>query len=167
LLYLLAPLCAVVGLAALVIVGPIAASFLIATGAWRHLRFRRALWRQGRFVAREDLERRLAAGEGTVIEEIGLKGPTRLWWTPDDVPSLGTLPLSYRDVVTVLEGGEHAFNAWCLTEYLDVDRGRAVTVSFSPRAVRRGDLARRFARSRWVKVVRPVLSAAPGEPPRE
>jgi hypothetical protein len=86
--------------------------------------------RQKRLVTWRDLEWRLMNGEGTAIEEVGLKGAERVWWTPDDNASLGRLPSSYREVSDVLDGAPHAFNDWCLSEYLDPERGRAMTPRF-------------------------------------
>jgi len=44
----------------------------------------------------------------------------------------------------VLDGEPHAFNDWCLAEYLDPERGQAMTTEVSLRAVRSGELTGRF-----------------------
>ena len=149
------------------LVGTPFVAFLVSTQAWSRRRFRRTMRKQGRFVPWRDLERRLMDGEGTVIEEVGLKGAQRVWWTPDDVASMGRLPSSYEEVGDVLEGAPHAFNDRCLAEYLDPERGRAMTTAVSLRAVRSGALAGRFPRSRWVKVVRPLFPPSADDPQPE
>lgn len=154
----------VLGVLSVIVVGPFAVLLFLSTGIWNRRRFRRSMRKQGRLVAWRDLERRLMDGEGTVIEEVGLKGAQRVWWTPDDVASMGRLPSSYEEVGDVLEGAPHAFNDRCLAEYLDPDRGRAMTTAVSLRAVRSGALAGRFPRSRWVKVVRPLFPPSADDP---
>ena len=153
----------VLGVISVIVMAPFFVLLFLSTGI-RSLRFRRSMRKQGRLVAWRDLERRLMDGEGTVIEEVGLKGARRVWWTPDDVASLGELPSSYREVGDVLDGAPHAFNDWCLAEYLDPERGRAMTTEVSLRAVRSGELTGRFPRSRWVKVVRPLFPPSADDP---
>jgi len=154
---LFVPFGLVLGVSSAIVVGPFAVLLLSTYTTWRRWRFRRSMRKQGRLVAWRDLERRLMDGEGTMIEEVDLKGAERVWWTPDAVASLGRLPSSYREVGDVLDGAPHAFNDWCLAEYLDPERGRATTTAVPLRAVRSGELAERFPRSRWVKVVRRIF----------
>jgi len=150
--------------AASAVVGMPFVAFLLSAQAWRRRRLRRAMRMQGRFVAWGALERRLAEGEGTMIEEVGLKGTVRVWWTPDDVAPLGGLPSSHLEVGDVLDGAPHAFNDRCLAEYLDPERGRAMLTSVPRRALLSGELAGRFPRSRWVKVVRPLFPPSADDP---
>lgn len=150
-----------IALLGLLVVGPfvlfLIAAILGATLAIDRLKFRRALRRQGRLIARKDLEQKLRTGEGTFIEEMTFKGPHRAWWTEDDIPSRGELPSSDREVYAIAcDGAEHEFNARCLEEYIDTDRGRARLVPLSMRAIRKGEIARRYPRSRWVRIARPV-----------
>ena len=60
---------------------------VLPTEIWSRRRFRRSMRKQRRLIAWRDLEQRLMYSEGTVIEEVGLKGAQRVWWTPDDVAS--------------------------------------------------------------------------------
>ena len=93
----------VLGVISVIVMAPFFVLLFLSTGI-RSLRFRRSMRKQGRLVAWRDLERRLMDGEGTMSEEVGLKGAERVWWTPDDVASLGRLPSSYREVDDVLDG---------------------------------------------------------------
>lgn len=126
-------------------------------------RFRNEMKSKGRFVTLTDLRPRLNAGEGTLIEETGHKGPYHIWWTEDDLFSLGKAPSTDEELFAILTRKEtHAFNSLCLKEYLDDETGKALLTSIPPRYVASGRLARLFPDVRIAMLVRPF-----GPPTRE
>lgn len=113
---------------------------------------------QGRFITLDDLRPRLDTGTGTLIMQWGQKGTYRIWWTEDDLFSLGE-PVSARDdFIAVFQGQEHAFNTRCQQQYLDDETGRALLTSIPPRYGRSGKLARMFPRIKVAAVVQPFGS---------
>jgi phosphate/sulfate permease len=104
-----------------------------ATLAEHH--FRRVMQSKGRFVSFDDLHPRLMVGEGTLIEEMGLKAPYRLWWTQDDLFTLGSPASTREDFIAIYEGNGHSFNSRCLAEYLDEESGRGSSGDVSKKAI--------------------------------
>ncbi len=121
-------------------------------------RFRAAMKSKGRFIILEDLRPRLIAGEGTLIEDMGQKGPYRLWWTQDDLSTLGSPASTRADFIAIYAGKGHPFNSRCLDEYLDEDTGKALLTSIPARYSSSGKLARMFPRVKTAKVFRPFVA---------
>jgi hypothetical protein len=157
----LMPLFMVLGLLAIgALLLPIAVMypFWLVKHIIRDRRFRNALKFQGRSITLDALRPRLNAGEGTLIEDTGQKGPYRIWWTEDDIFSLG-IPVSKKDKDAFVSAfkGKHEFNARCLKEYLADDTGKALLTTMPARYARTEKLASMFPRMKVATVVRPFL----------
>lgn len=118
-------------------------------------RFRDTMKSKGRFARLDELRPRLIAGEGTLIEDTGQKGPLRLWWTQDDLFALGSPVSTDEEFQAVLLGEGHLFNSRCLNEYLDANNGKALLTSIPVRYATSGKLARLYPSARVAKVFRP------------
>jgi hypothetical protein len=152
----LAPFALAGGLLGLgVVLVPVAAMwpFLRVRHAVRERKYLNALRSQGRFVTADDLRPRLDAGLGTLIVDTGQKGPHRVWWTEDDLLGLGN-PVSTKEEFFAALKGEHAFNARCLTEYLEDKTGKALLTSMRTGDFRGERLGRTFPKAKVVTVVR-------------
>src|SRR5262249_39192322 len=84
---------------------------MIFIKGWREGRqFRRLMEGQGRFAWAKDLESKLAAGQGTLIEERGPKSVERIWYTGDDVQAQGSPP-NWDELLSAWKAGhDHPFN---------------------------------------------------------
>lgn len=126
-------------------------------------RFRDRLRVQGRLPRMNELQPKLEAGEGTLMVEMS-KGSRRVWWTPDDVPATGE-PVDVEDdeeYVAILSGEkEHAFNTYCLREYLDEETGKALLTPIRPTTC--GQLAKRYPKMRVIGVVVPLSEPEEGQ----
>jgi hypothetical protein len=120
-------------------------------------RFRAMMKTKGRFATLQDLRARLIAGEGTLIEDTGQKGPYRLWWTEDDLFTLGSPASTQEEFISILTGKDHPFNSRCLKDYLDKEAGKALLTSIQPRYAASGELARLFPNVKVAKVIRPLI----------
>jgi hypothetical protein len=115
---------------------------VVFIAGWREeRRFRKQLNGQGRFVRARDLEPRLAAGRGTLIEQHGPKSVERIWYTDDDVRAQGSPARDY----------DHAFNESCRQQYLDRSSGKAILTTIPPSS-RRKQLATRYPQMTIVRV---------------
>ena len=143
-------------LAITVFVVPIAAAlwpFFRAKQIMRERSRRNALAAQGRFATIDTLRPKLDAGTGSLIVDTGEKEPYRVWWTEDDLFDLGK-PVSTKDEFIAAFRGEHAFNARCLTEYLDDKTGKALLTSMTTRDWHGEQLTRTFPQMRVAAVIR-------------
>ena len=120
-------------------------------------RFRSRMKTKNRFATLEDLRPRLMAGEGTLIEDTGQKGPYRIWWTQGDLFAFGAPASTDEEFISVLTGEEHPFNSRCLKDYLDEETGKALLTSIPPRYAASGKLSRLFPRMKIAKVIRPFI----------
>jgi len=120
-------------------------------------RFRAMMKTKGRFASLEDLRPRLVAGEGTLIEDMGPKGPYHLWWTQDDLSSYGSPASTREDFIAIFEGKGHPFNSRCLEEYLDENAGTAWLTPIPARFAASGRLAEMFPLVKTAKVFRLVV----------
>jgi hypothetical protein len=115
-------------------------------------RLRSEMERQGRFARADDLEAKLAAGHGTLIEAWGSNGVERIWYTDDDVRAQGSPAKDWDDLFDAWKAGhDHAFNASCRQQYLDRNSGKAVLTTISPSS-RRNPLATRYPRMAIVRM---------------
>src|SRR5581483_1146777 len=117
---------------------------------------RRQMRAQGRLLSMADLRPRLEAGEGTLIEETGHKGPYHIWWTEDDLRP--GLDLAKEEIVAIPLGRENTFNSRYLEEYLDPQKGKAYLTAIRPHEARSGTLSTKYPRMPVAKVVRPLES---------
>jgi len=132
-----------IGVGAVVPILAVVLPFLAVKGFFRERKFLRQLKSRHRFVTLRRLRPRLEAGEGTLIEEWGLKGPYRIWWTGEDIRARGT-PLTLDDYRNIMQCKDNAFNAQCVQDYLEPETGRALLTNIRPRAARNGGLQRLF-----------------------
>jgi hypothetical protein len=96
----------------------------------RERRFSQQMWPAGRTTPWEDFECALNEKRGTAIGEyLSLKGPFRLWWTPDNVPILGPHKCDIGSHHAWLEPEFMPFFDWCREEYTDTETGTASLVS--------------------------------------
>ena len=155
-------LAVLMGLGAILVPVAVMWPFLRTKHLIHERRHRNALRSQGRFSTVDALRSKLDAGEGTLIEDTGQKGPYHIWWTEDDLFDLGK-PVSTKDKDAFLAAlrEEHAFNARCLKEYLDDKTGRALLTSIPARYARTGRLAQMLPRMKVAAVVRPFLQISP------
>jgi hypothetical protein len=74
-----------------------------------------------------EVANRRAAINGTWIEEYdSFKGPYRLWWSPDDLPSQSPHPCCFERIPWAAEDTE--FFRWCHVRYTDPEAGTALLV---------------------------------------
>jgi hypothetical protein len=163
---LLAPLMLVVGLFGFTVFFLIVACctpYLMLSGWWSERQFRRRMLEQGRLMQIPDFEARMAAGEGTVLEEWGPKGPLRVWWTAEDLCS--QVPaLSERDLMHALfstkecDGYEprRNFNRTCLEIYIGGAKGKASLVVVSGWYAKVRRFVDRYRPSKRVVVIPPL-----------
>lgn len=135
------------------ILWPILACYAIR----RENRYRNGLRSKGRLIMLDELEARLDIGMGTLILEWGEKGAYRVWWTEDDLKSLGR-PASTKDDIEAALQGQHPFNTQCQKEYLDEETGKAFLTSIPARYARSGRLAGMFPRMKTAIVYRRFVS---------
>lgn len=122
-------------------------------------KLRRRMKANGRFATLHDLRPKLTAGMGTLIEETGLKGPFRIWWTEDDLFANGDPLPTDDDYIDILNGDvEHPINLQYLKDYLGVESGRAVLTTISARHATSGKLARQFPLMKRAMLVQPPYS---------
>jgi hypothetical protein len=154
----LAPVClvaAVFGTAVILIWSAVVVVPIVMVGAFKEQRrFRNLMKSNGRFLNDFDLSVRLKAGQGTLIEETGRKGPYRIWWTEEDVLEEGTPPSTTEEYNAIMQGEEHPFNSKCLNDYLDPIAGKAFLTDTTPRATKSGTFARKYPAVRVVMLVR-------------
>ena len=99
-------------------------------------RFRNQLKAKGRFISFESLRPRLEAGEGVLIQELGIKGIYHIWWTQETGLATVIPPSSEEEFAT--------FNSQMLKEYLDPNAGKAALTSIPPRYANSGKLSQLF-----------------------
>jgi hypothetical protein len=131
--------------------------FIAVSQYWQYRQFARAMMQQGRFIEFQELRDRLSNGEGTLLEETGTKGPYRIWWTADDVLEFGS-PIDDPEVwlAVLYERKQHAFNSYCVANYLDDRKGKALLTSVRPRFLTSGKISRVFPKAKRAVVVRPL-----------
>jgi hypothetical protein len=118
----------------------------------RERRFRNRMKARGRFITVKEVRPRLDAGGGNLILECGLKGTYRIWWTEDDLRSLGPPIATREELVAFARGQEHVFNTRCQKEFLDEETGRAILTSIPARWDRSRKLAQMFPQIKTVTV---------------
>lgn len=117
-------------------------------------KFRRMMRKNGRFATIEQLQDKLEAGAGTVIQEAGPKGTYRVWWTDDDVLFLGKLVQTDDEFIEAFRNGADPFNARCLKEYLDTASGKAILTSIPAAHVSSQKFMKKFPRTKTGIVIR-------------
>ena len=93
----------------------------------RERRLFRRLQAQQRTLPWHDVEQHLQAGSGTLIIEQAQKQRRRLWWTPDNVPSLSPVPIpAFDDLDFLFLKPPQPFVTWCFERYLSSPAGSAL-----------------------------------------
>ena len=111
-----------------------------------------------RYIEFDDLQKSLKIGEGTLIEETGNKGPYHIWWTEDDLMSLGKPVSTKEEFLEIIAGKvKDGFNSRCLVEYISEETGKAFLTSVPTKYVTSGKLAKLFPQMKIAKVVRPLM----------
>jgi hypothetical protein len=116
--------------------------------AWHNRRLLNQLNVAGRLMDFGQLEQRLIAGGGTVIEEWGLHGPLRIWWTGDDLLAKGLPPASDETFFAIADGAGSDWHSSSVRQYLDPVSGRASLVKLGHR--RAGRIGKMFPQARTV-----------------
>ena len=92
------------------------------------------------------LHPKLEAGEGTLLEEIGVTGPYRIWWTDEKVCG------DALSAPTNEEPFDDPLNSQRLEEYLDAEKGKAFLTSLSPRHARSSKFTRKYPKIAIMRV---------------
>jgi len=132
-----------IAFAAIFLIIAVCLPFLAVKGFFRQRTFVTQLKSKDRFVTLSHLRPKLEVGEGTLIEEWGVKGPYRIWWTSENVAARGTPPTD-EDFRSIMGGKDHVFNDQCVKDYLEPDTGRAILTDIKPRVSRNGGLKTLF-----------------------
>ena len=92
-------------------------------------RFARAMMAAKRAMTWEDFELALREKRGTAIGEyLSLKGPFRLWWTEDDIPSVSPYNYDRGNHFAYWDSEYAPFFNWCRSVYTASGAGSAKLV---------------------------------------
>jgi|HubBroStandDraft_4_1064222.scaffolds.fasta_scaffold14632_6 hypothetical protein len=123
-----------------IIFAPIYVPLLFLAGAvsipWTYLqkleqrrqerRFAEQMKKAGRLMQWQEFKQVEANGTGTAIGEYpSMKGPFRLWWTPDDIPATSPHRWKRERHVAWREPEFVPFFEWCYARYTDPQSGLA------------------------------------------
>jgi hypothetical protein len=144
-----------IGMAALLMFAAVVLPVALVGTVIHNRRFRTLMRSQGRYLDVAELRQKLESGKGTLIEEMGHKGPYRVWWTGDMILDKGTPPSTDEDFFAILTGRDHPFNTQCLKEYLDPTTGKAFLTGLTPRNMKSNSFKRMYPRMVVVMVVTP------------
>lgn len=80
----------------------------------------------GRMMTWEAFESALESGLGTTIaESLSMKGPFRIWWTPEDIPVISPHNCNPQRYFAFPEPGFALFFDWCRARFTDPRSGQA------------------------------------------
>lgn len=103
-------------------------------------RFERRWRRRGRFLPWPEVEQRMREVPSTLILQIGMKRPSRVWWTDEDVLARSPLTPPRWDRGLAVVRGDTSFGTWCHFHYLSEDRGRAYLTTLPAGRAREVDI---------------------------
>jgi hypothetical protein len=84
----------------------------------------------GRFMHWDEFKQAIEKGEGTTIgEHLSMKGPFRLWWTPEDIPATSPHPCERKMHAAFLEEEFLPFFEWSYERFTHPQRGLARLVA--------------------------------------
>jgi hypothetical protein len=118
---------------------PMVAAFLIATPlsipvtkVWQAIKRRQErkfvteMKSANRLVSWTEARSYIENGNGFLISEhFSLKGPTRLWWTPDDIPAVSPHRYLFETNSDPFNSINSEFELWCRSRYSDPRSGGA------------------------------------------
>jgi hypothetical protein len=82
-----------------------------------------------RLVSWAEVRSHVESGHGCLISDhLSLKGPTRLWWTSDDVPAVSPCTYVVEEPPGLLEAPNSEFDAWCRSRYTNPQSGAGMLV---------------------------------------
>jgi hypothetical protein len=91
-------------------------------------RFATEMASSGRIMTWSEFESAVGNGEGTAIGEyLSLKGPFRLWWTPEDIPATSPHNCNQQNIAWPQPEFADFFN-WCRAQFTSPQLGRAKLV---------------------------------------
>jgi hypothetical protein len=83
----------------------------------------------GRFMPWDQFQSAIENGSGTAISEhLGIHGPVRMWWTPEDVPALSPHKFEPYGRRAWLDPQYTPFFRWCDARYTNAVSGQASLV---------------------------------------
>jgi len=89
-------------------------------------RFAKRMKTAGRSMTWPEFKQVLEKGEGTVIgEHLSIKGPFRLWWTPEDIPATSPHRCDRRKHLAWLDEDFIPFFEWCYSRFTHPRAGLA------------------------------------------
>jgi hypothetical protein len=95
-------------------------------------RFAEQMRKVGRVMEWSEFKRAESIASGTVIGEwLSIKGPFRLWWTPDDIPKITPHKWNREKHVAWMDPGFLPFYQWCYARYTNPEAGVAQLVPVS------------------------------------
>lgn len=93
-------------------------------------RFAEQMKNAGRLMQWEEFKQTEANGTGTAIgEDLSAKGPSRLWWTSDDIPAMSPHKWKREQHVAWMEPEFLPFFRWCYARYTSPQSGLAQLVA--------------------------------------
>lgn len=96
----------------------------------RERTFTEQMKKAGRLMYWQELKQVEANGTGTVIGEyLSTKGPFRLWWTPDDIPTTSPHKWRREQHFAWMEDEFIPFFEWCYERYTNPQSGAARLVA--------------------------------------
>ena len=118
------------------------------------LLIRRRMRAAHRFLTRDQVQEKAAAGTGTILVDsptVGW-GVTRAWWTDDDVLSIAPEPPQRSDKSYIENPLGHPFDVWCHGKYTNPIHGGALLFAVWRGEKRAKRLVKKFPTLRMVTV---------------
>jgi hypothetical protein len=92
--------------------------------------FTEQMKKAGRLMRWQEFKQAEASGMGTAIGEyLSMKGPFRLWWTPEDVPATSPHEWNRQHHIAYMQPEFLPFFEWCYSRYTNPHSGVARLVS--------------------------------------
>jgi hypothetical protein len=89
-------------------------------------RFAKQMKVAGRIMGWAELKSAIGEGKGTVIGEyLSMKGPFRLWWTPEDIPRTSPYACEKEVREEWMESEPREFFQWCYSHFTNSESGLA------------------------------------------
>ena len=94
-------------------------------------RFAKQMKLAGRLKSWNEIQGFVVSKTGTLIcEQLSIKGPSRLWWTADNIPEISPFPYATSNNRTRIcyEAEFRPFGKWCFQQYTSPSTGKAFLV---------------------------------------